>query len=306
VKWNFNLSILKGGLLLNLSTSKYYVYRFINDKGEIVYVGRTRNLHRRFLSHPHLLNDIVKIEYIECGTEAEMVWKEIYYINLFYNKSSTNVSDVYSNKNMKDLHLNDIWLNYDVDFRNTYQLVATKEKYEKFVVNVPKYNYHALIHIIEHEKLNNIGKNEYAISQQWFYKHLEDGGVDKLRKNVINFFKNLTPKGIYNKCFNNSWTTYNEFKNYIKGKGFTKSFIPLGQDSGKNLSDRIYLAYLANNFYPVSNTSNFEISESQYALSEMLQFIWRSAIREGKEIWIYIPSVRMRELLKYWIDKNSN
>ena len=36
----------------------------------------------------------------------------------------------------------------------------------------------------------------------------------------------------------------------------------------------------------------------------MLQFIWRSAIRDGKEIWIYIPSIRMRTLLKKWIKEN--
>ena len=47
------------------------------------------------------------------------------------------------------------------------------------------------------------------------------------------------------------------------------------------------------------------IDEDGYALSEMLQFIWRSAIRDGKEIWIYIPSVRMRSLLKQWINENS-
>ena len=47
------------------------------------------------------------------------------------------------------------------------------------------------------------------------------------------------------------------------------------------------------------------VDEDGYALSEMLQFIWRSAIRNGEEIWVYIPSVRMRNLLKQWIDENS-
>ena len=45
--------------------------------------------------------------------------------------------------------------------------------------------------------------------------------------------------------------------------------------------------------------------EDGYALSEMLQFIWRSAIRNGREIWVYIPSIRMRNLLKKWIERNS-
>lgn len=51
--------------------------------------------------------------------------------------------------------------------------------------------------------------------------------------------------------------------------------------------------------------NNISVDENGYALSEMLQFIWRSAIRDGKEIWVYIPSIRMRELLKQWIKDNS-
>lgn len=42
---------------------------------------------------------------------------------------------------------------------------------------------------------------------------------------------------------------------------------------------------------------NIKLDEDGYALSEMLQFIWRSAIRNGEPIEIYIPSKRMRELL---------
>ena len=37
-----------------------------------------------------------------------------------------------------------------------------------------------------------------------------------------------------------------------------------------------------------------------YALSEMLQWIWRSRIRNGLSITVYIPSIRMRELLGEW------
>ena len=48
-----------------------------------------------------------------------------------------------------------------------------------------------------------------------------------------------------------------------------------------------------------------EVDEEMYALSIMLQWIWRSAIREGQEINIYIPSSRMRTLLLDWMDKVS-
>ena len=48
-----------------------------------------------------------------------------------------------------------------------------------------------------------------------------------------------------------------------------------------------------------------EVNEDGYALSTMLQWIWRSAIRDGKEINIYIPSKRMRTLLTDWINSVS-
>ena len=59
------------------------------------------------------------------------------------------------------------------------------------------------------------------------------------------------------------------------------------------------------------NLHGIEVDEDMYALSIMVQWIWRSAIREGGEVNLYIPSRRMRELLVGWIDSfgkggNSN
>ena len=45
-----------------------------------------------------------------------------------------------------------------------------------------------------------------------------------------------------------------------------------------------------------------KIDEDMYALSEMLQFIWRGNIRtEGGEMTVYIASPRMKKLLQDWI-----
>ncbi len=43
-------------------------------------------------------------------------------------------------------------------------------------------------------------------------------------------------------------------------------------------------------------------NRNDYALSTMLQFIWRSAIRRGKPIDLYVPSGRMRQLLVDWLE----
>ena len=285
---------------LQTKERKYYVYRFSNKQNVIVYVGRTGNLHQRFLQHEHLTDDIKKIEYIECDSEAEMAWKEIYYINLYYNDLSTNISDVYLNGKMKDIGLNDKWRRYKYDHQLENKDIGLLERYNKHVIEVPDYDYKSLIHIIDHEKLNAIGKDKFAISQKWFNNHKYDGLVHKLRRNTTNFFRNITSSS----TTDNLWTTYEAFKEDIKGKGFAKSFTNLGVDSEKNYSDRIYLAYLANNFYPATIQNTFDISEDQYALSELLQFMFKSALSNGNEIWIYIPSKRMRNLLIKWIEKD--
>ena len=61
--------------------------------------------------------------------------------------------------------------------------------------------------------------------------------------------------------------------------------------------DRVYL------FDEHVNSSTVEFDEELFSLSTLLQWIWRSQIRDGKPIEIYIPSERMRSLLKIWIEE---
>lgn len=293
-------------LLDSLQTKerKYYVYRFLNKYNVITYVGRTVDLYKRFLQHDHLTDEVSKIEYIECDSEAEMAWKEVYYINLYYNELSTNISDVYLGGQMKDIGLDDKWRRYKYQYQPEIKDIGTLEKYNKYVVNIPNYDYKSLIHIIDHQKLNEIGKDKYAITQKWFNDHRYDGLVDKLRRSIMNFFRNLTPNGNSNSTHNNLWTTYDEYREEIKGKGFGRAFVNLNYDTDKDYSDRIYLAYIANNFYPATMQNNYEITENQYALTKLLQFMFKSALSKGNEIWIYIPSKRMRNLLNSWIEND--
>jgi hypothetical protein len=44
------------------------------------------------------------------------------------------------------------------------------------------------------------------------------------------------------------------------------------------------------------------VSEESFALGEMVQWIYRSQIRNGKPITVYVPSRRMRELLIDWLN----
>ena len=70
------------------------------------------------------------------------------------------------------------------------------------------------------------------------------------------------------------------------------------------------MIYLDNQFMNVGEKTFYhkhgiEADNDMYALSIMVQWIWRSAIRDGDEIYLYIPSRRMRTLLENWIETAS-
>jgi hypothetical protein len=39
-----------------------------------------------------------------------------------------------------------------------------------------------------------------------------------------------------------------------------------------------------------------------YALTEFIQWVWRSRVRRGENITLYLPSPRMWELFEEWLD----
>ena len=172
--------------------------------------------------------------------------------------------------------------------------------------NYNKYNYNELINIVDHEKLNIIGKEKSSLSKTWYVNNSKTAVMKQFQNNVLNFFRNIvsgTSKDVL-------WTTFKDFKAQLSGKGYTKGFLPINARATNLYKDRKYLAYLVNIYFnPMIKgffrDHNVTVDEDGYALSEMLQWIWRSAIRDGREIWIYIPSRRMRELLQNWITENS-
>lgn len=70
--------------------------------------------------------------------------------------------------------------------------------------------------------------------------------------------------------------------------------------------DRSVLVHAYNRFPHVSVSSflqdyGVDVDNNQFALSELVQFVWRSQIRDGKPIKICILSKRMRSLFQNWL-----
>ena len=162
----------------------------------------------------------------------------------------------------------------------------------------------SLINIIDNEKLNAIGdsygtgKYKTALSKTWYYKNKDNDLIKTLKKNMTNFFRHYCE----DKSELNMWTTFNDYKQLLKGKGYTKGFIPCNSRATNQYSHKKNCAYVINRYINPFYESFFTqrgitIDQDKYALSEMLQWIWRSAIRNNEPINVYIPSVRMRNLL---------
>lgn len=85
------------------------------------------------------------------------------------------------------------------------------------------------------------------------------------------------------------WTTYTEYRSKIKGNGYTKGFIGCNARAFNKFKHKTSVAYLVNRYvnpiiFGFFDERGIRIDQDLYALSEMLQWIWRSAIREDKEI----------------------
>lgn len=141
------------------------------------------------------------------------------------------------------------------------------------------------------------------MSKRWFDNEENKSYIKRLKDNIYNF--------IHNKCHAKAedvmWTCFKNQIGQLKGKGYAKSHIPCNCRSTNDYSDKFILVYAVNRYLNPGIPAYFaqkeiHIDNDLMALSEMIQWIWRSRIRNGEPIEIYVASDRMRELLKMWLD----
>lgn len=167
---------------------------------------------------------------------------------------------------------------------------------------VPTYPDYDKIHVCDNFKLNAIGSKTVkghctALSKSWYTSNKDDLVV--LKRNITNFFINICKA----RSKDIIWTTYKQYENTLKNKGYKTSFLACNARATNNYADRHYIAYTINVFMNPMIQKFFahngvKVDENAYALSEFIQFIYRSALREGEDIYCYVPSKRIRELLK--------
>ena len=204
-------------------------------------------------------------------------------------------------------------------FGFTYDIVGIVKDDEGFMFSdkpdePEPVDYSALISIIGEgrcseweRKMNDIGKGRTALSSSWYISRgKEHEDVCTLRCNLRNFFERKTKSGTKDRL----WTTFKGNESWLLGQRgrFASNFLALNTRATNEYRDTSTVAYLVNRFINPNimkffSSKGFKLNQDQFALAEMLQFIWRSAIRDDKPITVYIPSQRMRKLLVNWIEE---
>ena len=176
--------------------------------------------------------------------------------------------------------------------------------------NPPPIDYGKLIRIVDSPKMNQPGDNRYALSKNWFarrgYNHAD---IKALRNNLRSFFRSI-PNGDSDTRL---WTSFKDTRNKLVDASsgrFRNNFLQISARATNEYKAKTDIAYLANRFIDPNLAKFFAekdiaVNADHFALSEMLQWIWRSAIRDDKPINLYIPSSRMRKLLIDWMNNTS-
>lgn len=147
---------------------------------------------------------------------------------------------------------------------------------------------------------NRHGNNKYAFSRGWFGRRDGDELIE-IKKSIYSYVRRIAKA----KAKEVMWTTLKDYKTHLQGKGYTRGFTPINLRATNEYADRSTLIYAYNRFMNPYERSFFEdngvkVNEELLAISDLLQWVWRSQIRNGEPIKLYLPPARMRRLLKEW------
>lgn len=289
--------------------------------------------------------DILAESYVDVGQDGVLRWRDEGYDGRFedykskissgnvheYNSTHwialastalfTSFKDVYIMTYMFEHQVIRCYFDYfKIRYQRLYVGGTSRDTYFLSIDPTEKldFDYSKLIKIMDKRKLNAIGDDKYALSKAWYKRNYNEPQMVSMRNNLYNFFRNYakTPSSL------NLWTTFCEeednkkekkydWRGKLSGRGYSKGFVSC-TTKGTNKYRKCTTAAYTINLFPDTGIRNFlskngiALNNDMYALSEMLQWIWRTAIRDGKEIYLYIPSKRMRNLLIKWIEDVKN
>ena len=272
-----------------------YVYVMYDKNDVALYVGKTKDIKRRVYQHFNTdveswKSDVSKIKYLNCITEVDMNIYEIYLINKLspkYNKSLVFSDDT-------NLILPYTLVEYNTNLDST-SLLSNEEKIR----------FRELITIIDDSRYNKnfYNKNDYTsygdyiLSKNWVEKIENKDNILRLFYNLTYIYKNKYMYGEEFKGGKMLWDFY-EYPNFIVN---VKTFKRISNFSliKNNIDDSVrFLAYIKNDFYLDNNRR----IDEELSLSNLIHLLKNSCLKNNKELLLYLPSERMRNLLNKYLN----
>lgn len=217
-------------------------------------------------------------------------------------------------------------INYEkvsiVESEETYELV----EYTPDADHAFRRHCKDLISVVEDYRLTANYKNS-NFSKSWYERNIKKWEIhERLKEDLAYFFRKEKAKSK-----DILWTCPKDYRKLVQGKGYTcvrqmtreemslpeearnarekelACFVPLNARATNDYKDRWALAYCFNMYTPVIirhffNNCGHPVNEDMFAIACLIQWVFRSRIRDGEQITLYLPSPRMRELFKRWIN----
>jgi len=161
----------------------------------------------------------------------------------------------------------------------------------------------SLINLYQGKITRSMRQKQTCMSKAWYANSANKNNILKVKNNLYNYLRNIC----HAKSESVLWTTYIDSKNKITPKGYKKKFLPFNCRSTNKYKDAYNLAYAVNiYFHPTVLiflcSQGVKVNQDKYALATMLQWVWRSRIRNGESINLYILPDRMRNLFIKWMN----
>ena len=147
------------------------------------------------------------------------------------------------------------------------------------------------------------------LSSSWYDREKRDkksSRIESVQKSAYNWFNNVCRT----KSDLNMWTSKKSMSGLLGGRGYQKGFVPMNTRATNDFRHKASCAYLHNRFIrrpliSYFNQYNIQPRDDLFALTELIQWAWRSRIRDGEPINLFIPSERMRNIFKNWLSYND-
>ena len=159
---------------------------------------------------------------------------------------------------------------------------------------------------------------ESSLSKRWYSRASRDesqAGLKELKKKFRNAYQFMKARGVRSDTF--MFTTFNAYKDLLRSNGryypTLRRFLPCNTKATNDYSNCTGVAYLCNRYFDVTcahfladrakeeNAPELIFNDDNYALSELVQFIWRSNVRVKESdtpVYVWVPDQRMRTLLQ--------